>query len=95
MAKPMIRTQLLLEPEQHTSLSHIAREENRSVSDPVREIVREALAERELAVRRQRAAKALERLNQLREVGPLYSGDPIAEVRAEREKQVDELWRES
>ena len=95
MAESMMRTQLLLEPEQHRTLAQIAQEEDRSISDLVREILREALVEREKIQRQEKAAEALQRLNQLREAGPVYLGDPIAEIRAERTRQVDTIWQES
>jgi predicted DNA-binding ribbon-helix-helix protein len=54
----MYRTQILLDPEQHKSLREIARREKRSLSDLVRSLLQEGLAERkkqELAA----AARAL------------------------------------
>ena len=42
----MIRTQILLEPEQHKILTEIARQEKRSLSDVVREMVDKQVAER-------------------------------------------------
>ena len=42
----MYRTQILLEPEQHKILTEIARRENRSLSDVIREIVDEEIARR-------------------------------------------------
>ena len=54
----MYRTQILLDPEQHKTLREIARSENRSLSDLVRSLLQEGLAERkkqELAA----AARAL------------------------------------
>ena len=41
----MVRTQILLEPEQHQILTEIARQENRSLSDLIRELVDERIAE--------------------------------------------------
>ena len=41
----MVRTQILLEPEQHHLLTEIARRENRSLSDLIRELVDERIAE--------------------------------------------------
>ncbi len=90
----MVRTQLLLEPEQHRALAEMARQADRSMSDVVREILRQALAEKEKEVQQQRAAAALQRLNQLREAAAPYPGDPIAEARMEREQQVDAAWLE-
>ena len=42
----MYRTQILLEPEQHRILTEIAAQENRSVSDVIREMVDKQVAER-------------------------------------------------
>ncbi len=42
----MYRTQILLEPEQHKILTEIARQEKRSLSDVVREMVDKQVAER-------------------------------------------------
>jgi predicted CopG family antitoxin len=43
----MYRTQILLEPEQHKILAEIARQEKRSLSDVLREMVDKQLAERQ------------------------------------------------
>jgi predicted DNA-binding ribbon-helix-helix protein len=42
----MYRTQILLEPEQHKILTEIARQEKRSVSDVLREMIDKQIAER-------------------------------------------------
>lgn len=42
----MHRTQILLEPEQHKFLTEIARQEKRSLSDILREMVDKQIAER-------------------------------------------------
>lgn len=42
----MYRAQILLEPEQHRILTEIARRENRSLSDVVREMIDKQMAER-------------------------------------------------
>jgi predicted CopG family antitoxin len=42
----MYRTQILLEPEQHKILTEIARQEKRSLSDVIREMVDKQVAER-------------------------------------------------
>lgn len=43
----MYRTQILLEPEQHKALTEIARQERRSLSDVIREMVDKQIAERQ------------------------------------------------
>jgi predicted DNA-binding ribbon-helix-helix protein len=42
----MYRTQILLEPEQHRILTEIARQEKRSLSELIRELVDKLVAER-------------------------------------------------
>jgi len=46
MNKPVYRAQILLEPEQHEALVRIARQEKRSLSDVVREMLDQQLSER-------------------------------------------------
>jgi len=92
----LYRAQLLLETEQHEALARIAEEEGRSVSDLVREIVQRHLDERAREAQSAAALRALGRLThvreRLRETRGVYEGDPLAEVRAEREDDVARLW---
>ncbi len=91
------RAQLLLESEQHEALAEIAQREGRSISDLVREIIRQHLVERDKEARKLRELEAIERLTQirarLREEHGIYQGDPLAEVRAEWEEDVERVWR--
>jgi predicted DNA-binding protein len=91
------RAQLLLEPEQHEALAEIAEQEGRSISDLVREIVRQHLAERDEQARRLSALHAIEELSQIRarlqEQRGIYHGDPLAEVRADWEEGIEQIWR--
>jgi hypothetical protein len=92
------RTQLLLESEQHEALARIAEEEGRSISDLMREIVRQHLAEREKETEVRDALQAIEDLTKIRarirEEHGVYQGDLLAEVRAEREEDVERTWRQ-
>jgi len=45
MTKPTYRAQILLEPEQHQALAEIARRQNRSLSNVVREMLDRELAD--------------------------------------------------
>jgi hypothetical protein len=94
----MYRAQILLEPEQHRALDEIARMEGRSVSELVREMIREQLAQRrqaeEAAV--ERRLRALERIRQHREsILAERGGKPleidvvemINQMRAERDER--------
>ena len=91
------RAQLLLESEQHEALAEIAEQEGRSISDLVREIVRRHLGERAREAQILTALQAIERLTQIRarlqEEHGIYQGDPLAEVRAEWEEDVERVWR--
>ena len=91
------RAQVLLESEQHQALVEIAEQEGRSISDLVREIVRQHLAERSQQAQQLTALQAIERLSQIRarlqEEHGLYQGDPLAEVRAEWEEDVERTWQ--
>ena len=91
------RAQLLLEPEQHQALAEIAKQEGRSISDLVREIVRKHLTERAQEAQLASTLQAIERLSQirarLREERGIYQADPLAEVRAEWEEDVERVWR--
>jgi len=91
------RAQLLLESEQHQALAEIAEQEGRSISDLVREIVRQHLAERRQQAQQLTALQAIERLTQVRarlqEEHGMYQGDPLAEVRAEWEEDIERTWQ--
>ncbi len=80
MGERLHRTQILLEPEQHRALSEIAEREGRSISDVVREIIRQQLDKRKMdideAVRRD--LEVLERIRKDREaILQRRSGKPI------------------
>lgn len=97
MSKRVYRVQILLEPEQHRLLADIAERENRSISELVRDILREYLADRQETIQVEREMKASERLQRIREVEikryGVYQGDLIAESRSEREADIERVWR--
>ena len=68
MAVQKQRTQILLEPTQHSALAEIARLEKRSVSDVVRSIVDQYLNSRSEDVQKRRARQALETCRQRRKI---------------------------
>ncbi|MBD2778026.1 hypothetical protein [Iningainema tapete] len=88
-------SQLVLEPEQYAALEQLASKQNRPISDVAREVVRLGLES--LEHKKQQRKEALERLEQRRleiyRVHGMYHGDPVAEVRAEREKQIERVMR--
>jgi|APSaa5957512622_1039677.scaffolds.fasta_scaffold121823_1 putative heme iron utilization protein len=84
-----VRVQILLEPRQHTALKRVAKQANISVSEIIRQITDEYLfqvgPEKEDSV-----LQTLDHFKAIREKQAPYQGDPIAEIRAERELQQDE-----
>ena len=96
MAGQKHRTQILLEPEQHSALVEISRQEERSISDLVRRIISQYLKERARDTERQRAIQSLEKLTVLRrkieQRSGIHQGDLIAETRAERDEQMGRVW---
>ena len=92
----LYRAQILLEPEQHQALTEIAQREGRSISDLVREIVGRHLAERDREVRLQRELQAIEELahirKQIQEQHGIYHVDLVAEVREERDRDMERVW---
>jgi predicted DNA-binding protein len=91
----LYRAQLLLGEAQHEALARIAEEQGRSLSDLVREIVRQYLADREDQAKSLAAQRSMERLSQirsrLREEKGVYPGDPLAEVRDEWDQEVERV----
>ncbi len=91
------RTQILLEPEQHSALAEIAHLEERSISEVVRSIVDQYLLSRAEDIQKRRARKALQELVNMRQRiearSGVYQGDWLTEARAEREAQMESVWR--
>ena len=87
MPERLYRTQILLQPEQHAALSEIARLESRSISEVVREILRDYLAKRDAELQLNREMAALGHLRQIRERAEqsygVYQGDLMNEARGE------------
>lgn len=93
---------LVLEPEQYAVLAQLASRQHQTISEVAVEVVRlglEALRQRSdvagATLRQRQPEKALERLNSLREkiqqTHGVYPGDLVAEVRAEREEQIERM----
>ena len=91
------RAQLLLESEQHQALAEMAEQEGRSISDLVREIIRQHFAERHGRAQPLTALQAIERLTQigarLQEEHGMYPGGPLADARAGWEEDLERTWR--
>jgi predicted DNA-binding ribbon-helix-helix protein len=92
----MQRTKILLEPEQHRALTEIAQAEGRSLSDLLREIVADHLAHRDQDERLQQALQAIDALSWICEQVEAEHGmcatDLLAEIRAEREQDTEQVW---
>lgn len=100
MAERYHRSQILLEPEQHHRMRHIASREGRSISDVAREAIGiglDVLANDE-EVQAKRWTQALEHLQKIREEvldrSGVYEGDLVAEARSERDRSVDHAQRD-
>ena len=93
----LYRAQILLEAEQHQALAQMARDEGRSLSDLVREIVKQHLAQQEQETRLQQELEAIQALARIREqLRAEYGTCPahlLEEVRAERDQDTDDVWR--
>ena len=94
------RAQILLEPEQHQTLKQIAKREGRSLSDVAREVIQIGLDIRQSDSEKiwKKRQQAMQELRQIREAVQqtygIYEGDLIAEARANREKQSEDVWNE-
>lgn len=81
------RTQLFLDEDQYDTLSHLARNQDRSISGVVRDLIDLGLKQVESDA--QRKLEVLAELADLgREAGPIER-DLVREARAERDRQVD------
>ena len=107
MAEKKHRTQILLEPEQHKTLAEIARRERRTISDVVREMLREQLERRrkelggdtrprsEQEIERQ--LQVLERIREHHEAilarrgGKPLDFDVVEEINRAREERTEEI----
>jgi hypothetical protein len=90
------RVQILLEAKQRRALVRIAKREGRSVSDILREMVELGLEQR--TQKSEKWKQALRRLRQVRAANQprgLYTGNLVAEARAERDRQNEAVWRKS
>ena len=77
-----VRVQILLEPRQHVALKKVAKHQEKSVSEVVRQITDEYLAKN--APDQDEVLQALDNLKNIREKQAPYPGDPVSEARQER-----------
>ena len=88
------RVQVILDSKQRLLLRKIARQEKRSMSAVLREIIDRGIAQREADAKQWKPALA--QLKALREANQTeYVGNPVDDARAERERQVEEIWHRS
>lgn len=83
-----VRVQILLEPRQHTALKKVAKRQDKSVSELVRQITDEYLS-KSTPDQEDEALQALDSLKKVREKQAIYEGSPVAEARRERQNQQD------
>ncbi|HZQ07287.1 MAG TPA: hypothetical protein VFD70_11975 [Anaerolineae bacterium] len=87
------RVQVILDRTQRRTLMRIAKREGRSMSAVLRDVIERGLAERVKEEQQWKAAMA--QLRKIREAQrAVYNGDLIAEVRAERERQLESIWKQ-
>jgi predicted DNA-binding protein len=92
MVERLYRTQILLEPEQHKALTEIARQQGRSMSDVVREMITRQLQQQEQEIQAERL-QALEQIRQrraqilARRGGRPLEIDVVEMINAAREEQ--------
>ncbi|MBM4034416.1 MAG: ribbon-helix-helix protein, CopG family [Planctomycetes bacterium] len=91
------RTQILLEPEQHQALAQMAQDAGRSVSDIVREILRERLARETKEAKHRELMETLARLKKFCDEVQAKHGvidfDPVEEVREEADREMERVLR--
>jgi predicted nucleic acid-binding protein len=77
-----VRVQILLESRQHAVLKKVAKRQEKSVSELVRQITDEYLSRN--APDQDEVLQALDNLKRIREKQAPYTGDPVSEARQER-----------
>lgn len=94
----MNRVHIPREPESHRALREIADLEGQSVSELMREIVREYLTERHQRDRLENELRAIEELGRIRarvqERHGIIQADLLSEARAERDADTERIWRQ-
>lgn len=84
-----VRVQILLEPRQHKALQKIACRTRKSLSELMRDMADRYLEEN-TPEQGDETLLALDAFRRIRERQAVYNGNPVAEARAERERQMDE-----
>jgi metal-responsive CopG/Arc/MetJ family transcriptional regulator len=92
----LIRVQVLLEKGDQAELQEIAHERGKSVSEILRELVRQYLEEQRRAEAEQ-FRRTLAKVREIRERNVaqygVYEGDLMRDVRDEHEREQEEQWR--
>jgi len=95
MTQQVSDSQVLLAQSQYETLAEIARLQDSTISDVAREVVRLGLEA--LQQQQQQRQEALDHLKLLREeiyqTHGMYPGDIVAQVRAEREKNMETMLK--
>lgn len=99
MQERLYRTQILLEPEQQRSLADIAQQQKRSISDLIRQIIRDWLDKRDQESMQANRLHAMDEIHQLRlivmETHGIYQANFLEEARKEREEDFERILRGS
>jgi Arc/MetJ-type ribon-helix-helix transcriptional regulator len=95
----LYRAQILLEPEQHRQLAEIAREQGRTLSEVMREIVRDYLDQHQQQTGLKRELQAMEALTRIRrrvqERHGLLPADLLERSRDEHLEDIERAWKDS
>lgn len=97
----LVRAQVLMTREQRRRIERLAEKEGRTLSDITRRALDAGLdtleGDTDEALRRERENLRGLRAIRDRALGSygMYSGDLVAEVREEREQQIDDVWKQS
>lgn len=94
------RTQILLEPEQHSAMTIVAAEQQRSLSELMRELIADFLAKKDKERKRQEALMAIEQMAKFREELAARITEPMLdpvdvknELWDERMQDFERIWR--
>lgn len=97
MTEQLLRAQVMLDPESYRRLQSLANEQGKSLSETIREVVLRYLDEQERQEQEQ-FRKSLEEMRKIRERNAarygVYQGDLVNESREERERQMEDVWRQ-
>lgn len=98
MSTQRVRAQVMLDLEDHQRLQSKCKEQGKSLSEAIREAVLRYLEDQE-QLEQEKFLKTLAEIRQIREKNAtrygVYQGDLVNEARQDRERQLEEAWKQS